>query len=47
MYDPFNLNDYLGQLTVLAIVGKAVMIAVAIPVYRRFLEIQESKWRRK
>lgn len=44
MYEPFALNDYLGHLMVLAILGKAVMIALAIPAYQHFLAKQESEW---
>ncbi|MGF1452196.1 MAG: hypothetical protein ACFB21_09010 [Opitutales bacterium] len=45
MYEPFNLNDYLGQLSVLAILGQVALIALAMVVYRRHLEKQEASWK--
>lgn len=45
MYEPFELNDYLGHLMVLAILAKAALVALAIPAYRAYLDTQERAWR--
>ncbi len=47
MYQPFELNNYLGQLTVLGIFGAVAFLAILVPIYRRFLEQQEASWRRQ
>lgn len=43
LYEPFNLNDYLGHLMVVAIFAKAALVALAIPAYKLYLKSTEPK----
>lgn len=47
MYNPFELNDYLGHLMVLGILGKVMLVALAIPAYKAYLNAQERAWKDK